>query len=88
MFKIDYIKQKIKFVIKKNIIFFAAFIKNRPFLKSKLLMILNFFPQLKYKLRKIVVQEHSTVSFDVTHISPRTKKIYEELLLRQKRNAI
>lgn len=81
------IKQKIRSTVKKSITIFAAFIKDKPFIRSVLLTVLNLFPKLKYRLKKIVIAQPPSVSPEPTYSSPRVGQIYEELLLRQKKGS-
>lgn len=77
-------------VLRKQLIFVKNFILARPALKRKIVKILNNFPKLKYRLKKLnMPQSESGLEKPIgDSSSPRVKKIYKELLLLQKKGSV
>lgn len=76
-------------VLKQQLVLVKDFIVARPALKIKLVKILNNFPQLKYRLKKLSLTQPEPAQDGLipSSLSPRAKKIYDELLLLQQKGS-
>lgn len=76
-------------VLKKQLVLVKNFILARPTLKNALIKVLNHFPKLKYRLKKLSITQFEPAQDELMpySLSPRAKSIYDELLLLQQKGS-
>ena len=93
---LDSVKTKMKNFIKKVIVKLKNFINRHPKIKMSVLKVLNNFPSLKTRLKRI--GSSSTIdnskfkiqNLELNHLSPQAKKIYFDLknAIEQRKNEV
>lgn len=71
--------------LKQKAISLKNYIVSRPTLRCKIMKLLNYFPILKYKLKEIGMPSVENIQISTKNLSPKAQKIYEALILKQKR---